>query len=155
MKSTKSTKSVITGLTVKEEAYAQLLAKGHNKYVAHCTVFGVGAGTKKSKTEMAAKLAKKPNLVSYMERIHEETRARGVIDRDEIMGWLREIAEFGKSKRVRSSKFETWEEMADSSAANSAIDKMIKMGGLYAAEKVETEHKVKGRFILNLNERTD
>ncbi|RKY70854.1 MAG: hypothetical protein DRP97_03030 [Candidatus Latescibacterota bacterium] len=100
-------------------------------------------------------MAKRHNVIAYIERLKAETRARGVIDRDEILGWLKEIAMFGKETQTRSNKFDSWEEMKDGSSANSAIDKMIKMGGLYAAEKIETEHKVKGKFVLNLRARTD
>lgn len=171
----KSSKSAITGLTTNEEAFTQLLAKGQDSYTSHCTVFGVGTAKRKSKVEMATRLAKKVNVAAYLERLKEEARARGVIDRDEIMGWLRTIATVGMEReQVRKVKItktrdrgtneiletereeiEYLEKLVDSSGANSAIDKMIKMGGLYAAEKTETEVKVKGRFVLNLKDRTD
>lgn len=152
----KSSKSAITGLTTNEEAFAQLLAKGHNSYTSHCTVFGVGTAKRKSKVEMATRLAKKVNVVAYLERLKEETRARGVIDRDWIMEKLTLMADFGTEKQQKIDKMgNVTQEFIDSGAANSAIDKIIKMGGLYAAEKIETEVQVKGRFVLNLKDRTD
>ncbi len=135
----KSTKSAITGLTTNEEAFAENLAKGYDNTVSYAKVFGVGKCTRKTLVEKALKMAKKHNVITYLEGIKSDTRARGVIDRDEMVDWLKEIAIFGKEKQTRNSKFETWQEMKDASAANSAIDKLIKMGGLYAAEKVETE----------------
>jgi len=152
----KSRKSVITGLTANEEAFAELLAKGYDSYTAHCTVFGVGTAKRKSKVEMATRLAKKDNITSYLERLREETRARGVIDRDWILQKLTLLADFGTGKQSKYDKDgNLLESFIDSNAANSALDKMIKMGGFYAAEKIETETRVKGKFVLNLRTRTD
>ena len=167
----KTKKSVITGLTVNEENFAQMIAKGHDLYTSHCAVFGVGTATRKSKQEMAARLANKNKIVSYIERLREETRARGAIDRDWIVDRLKELTEVGmertqvvsvKREKTKGSgdwvqvEEERWlEKHIDAASANSALDKLIKMGGLYAAEKVETEHKVKGKFVLNLKQRTD
>jgi len=151
----KSTKSVITGLTVNQENFAQYLAKGYDNPTAYTKAFGLQTCTRKSLLAKAHRIANKREVLQYIEQLRDETRARGAIDRDEMIDWLKNIAEFGMGTQRRSNKYDTWEEMKDSSGANSAIDKILKIGGLYAAEKIETEHKVKGKFILNLKQRTD
>ena len=165
----KSTRSAITGLTVNEENFAQYLAKGYDNPTAYTKAFGAQTCTRKSLMEKALRLAKKNKVCNYIEQLRAETRARGAIDRDEIVDWLKQLAEVGMERtqivQVKRRKEdggmveveeERWlEKHIDASSANSAIDKLIKIGGLYAAEKIETEHKVKGKFILNLKQRTD
>ena len=167
----KSTKSAITGLTLKKEHFAQYLAKGYDNPTAYTKAFGAQTCSRTVLCAKALKVATSHAVVSYVEAIRAETRARGVIERDEIVGWLRDIALVGMERKqvrkvrttkmkdtlevVETEEIEYLEALVDSSGANSAIDKMIKMGGLYAAEKIETEHKVKGKFILNLKQRTD
>ena len=165
----KSTKSAITGLTLKREHFAQYLAKGYDNPTAYVKAFGAQTCSRTVLCAKALKIASSHAVVSYVEHIRAETRARGAIDRDEIVDWLKQLAEVGMERtqivQVKRRKEdggmveveeERWlEKHIDAASANSAIDKLIKMGGLYAAEKVETEHKVKGKFILNLRQRTD
>ena len=171
MKSTKSAKSAITGLTVNQENFAQNLAKGYDNPTSYCMAFGNQKCSRKVLMEKSLKLAKSHGVLNYTEQLREETRARGVIERDWIVDKLKELADVGmertqvvsvKREKTKGSgdwvqvEEERWlEKHIDASSANSALDKLIKMGGLYAAEKVETEHKVKGKFILNLKRRTD
>lgn len=160
----KSTKSAINGLTIQKEAFAQELVKGYDNPTAYCLAFGNQTCSRKVLMEKSLKLAKSHAVVNYVERIREETRARGVIDRDWIVDQLKELASVGmertqvlsvKRKQNDGEWTETVEEKwlekhIDAASANSAMDKLIKMGGLYAAEKIETREKK--TFKINFSE---
>lgn len=167
----KSKRSIITGLTDNEEKLCQCLADGMSNYDAFVDSHGVGKANKKTITERASRACNKYNVVARYEQLKREQAERSAIKRDWIVDKLKEIVEVGtersvlfevKTKREHGSRevVETVEErslekMVDASNANSSLDKLIRMGGLYAAEKVETEFKTKGKFILNLHPRTD
>ena len=160
-------RSQITGLNVKEEAFAQGLAKGLNQAQAYNEAYGVGTRKPKSTDEKASKL--KTKVQSRVAQLIRETAERSTIKRDEIVDWLKTIAEVGmervqivdtkttfeNGRTVERVEERHLDKLVDASGANSAIEKLIKMQGLFAAEKVETEVKTKGKFVLNLNERTD
>jgi len=171
----KSKKSAITGLTVNEENFSQGLADGMTNYDAYVDKIGVGKASEKTIRERASRLANKYNIIARVEQLTREQAERSAINRDWIVDKLKEITEVGtersqiiniktKTKSYRDTleiietktvEEEHLEKMVDASAANAALDKLIKMGGLYAAEKIETEIRAKGKFILNLRDRTD
>lgn len=150
-----SSKNAITGLTVKQENFTVLLSTGVDQTQAYIEAFGAGNYSEKGLKEKASRLKGQPAVKFRHDTLMREAAARSNIDRDEIVGWLKEIAIFGKQTQTRFTKEGSYDELKDGSSANSAIDKLIKMQGLYAAEKIETEIKAKGKFILNLKTRTD
>jgi len=167
---TKSKRSIVTGLTVNEEVMAQLIADGHSNYDAYIQSHGAGKASKKTNTERASRVSGRYNIATRVEILRAAQAERSAINRDWIVDKLKTIIEVGversimvevKTTRPQTGEYSeiieerSLEKLVDSSGANAALDKMIKMGGLYAAEKFEGEVKTKGKFILNLQPRTD
>lgn len=164
-------RSAITGLTANEEVFTQLLVDGLKNTPAYIESHGVGKASKKTITEKASRLAGKYNVKARFEQLTREQAERSAIKRDWIVDKLKDIVEVGtersqvvetKTRKNRESLEvvetieERWlEKMVDSGGANMALDKLIKLEGLYAAEKSETEIRTRGKFVLNLRDRTD
>ena len=168
-------RSVITGLNAKEEKFVQLLVDGLKNKKAYEESHGVGKASSKTITEKASRLAGRYNIKARFEQLTREQGVRCAINRDWIVDKLKSIVDVGTERtqiiktKTKTSKNrgtlelietetvreEHLESMVDSGGANMALDKLIKLEGLYAAEKSETEVKVKGKFVLNLRDRTD
>lgn len=167
----KMKRSAITGLTAKEEVFVQLLVDGLKNKQAYIESHGVGNASEKTITEKASRLAAKYNIKARFEQLTREQAERSAISRDWIVDKLKTIVEVGTErervftlKREKEKGSQVWVEteetreldkLVDSGGANQALDKLIKLDGLYAAEKSETEIKTKGKFVLNLRDRTD
>jgi len=167
----KMKRSAITGLNPKEEKFVQCLTDGLKNTEAYIESHGVGQATQKTITEKASRLAKKYNVKARFEQLTREQGERSAISRDWIVDKLKNIVEVGTErervftlKREKEKGSGVWfevehtrelDKLVDSGGANQALDKLIKLEGLYAAEKTETEIRARGKFVLNLKDRTD
>ena len=165
----KEKKDITTGLSVKEEKFARLVANGSKLVDAYALVYNASK-TRKLMTEYAYKLSKKYAVALRIEMLIEEDRERYSIKKDWIVDKLKLIAEVGTEREqveeikitkgrgsstqiTHTTETRRLEKLVDSAGANSAIDKLIKMAGLYAAEKVEETTKKK--FVIEYKEITN
>jgi exonuclease I len=163
-KRNRSKRSIVTGLNAQEEEFCQLVVDGYTNKEAYIKSHGVGNAKPKTITEKASRLSRTYNVEARIEILRKEQAERSAIKRDWIVDKLKEIVEVGtertqvtevKSKGKDEVVIKYLEKMVDSAGANSSLDKLIRMAGFYAAEKSETEVKTRGKYVLNLQPRTD
>lgn len=141
-------KSIVTGLKYKEEVFVQMVLAGVHQNQAFVDSHHMKdvKTTWKNTIARASALINKDAVIQRMETLKKEMNERYKINQDYIVDSLKTIVDVGIERPVEGAG------VIDSMGANSALDKLTKIAGLYAPDKSQQEVVTHGKFVLNLKQ---
>ena len=141
-------KSVVTGLKYEEEVFVHMIVDGIHQNQAFFDSHKMEdkKTTNKNIMNRASKLINNNAVKQRIESLKKEMEERYKINRDYIVDSLKTIVDVGIERPIEGAA------VIDSMGANSALDKLTKIAGLYAPDKSQQAVVTHGKFVLNLKQ---